>query len=171
MTAPAYDTTITKTIENFSFGDIPRDELIQMYRDGRAFSYPSELLIAHEFGLRRIPGCEDHDFVDPSNPEIKYDAKTFTKGGCGFMPSSMKGTGRIFDKAIFEQKSKGLNFIIVSNLNFPEIKIRFVEGLKLLELYPKGQIPSKDHDAFFNDPVKIESTDTVVSNHADLSQL
>ncbi|NBO70355.1 MAG: hypothetical protein EBU66_11910 [Bacteroidetes bacterium] len=144
-----FNTTNTKVVEHFAFGNLSRDELIDMYRDGRAFSFPSERLVAKDYGLQRIPGCEDHDFIDPTNPDVKYDAKTFTPRGCGFMPSSMKGTGRTFDKALFEEKSKGLHFIIISNVHFPEIKIRFVEGLQLLERYPKGQIPFKDHDAFF----------------------
>lgn len=157
-----FNKTTTKIIEHFTFGNLPRDELIEMYKDGRVFSFPSERLVSHDYGLQRIPGCEDHDFIDPTNSEIKYDAKTFTKSGCGFMPSSMKGTGRTFDKTLFEEKSKGLNFIIISNVHFPVIKIRFVEGLQLLERYPKGQIPFKDHDAFFQDtPDKIEPADTI----------
>ena len=62
----------------------------------------------------------------------------------------MIGTGRKFNKEEFEEKTKKLIFCIVSNINFPEIKIRFVRGSKLLENYPNGQIPSKDYIKFFN---------------------
>jgi len=66
------------------------------------------------------------------------------------MPSSMIGTGRTFNKEEFEEKSKKLIFCIVSNINFPEIKIKFVKGSNLLEIYPKGIIPLNDHVKFFN---------------------
>ena len=61
--------------------------------------------------------------------------KTLTENGCDYAPSYMKGTGRKFNKEEFEEKSKKLIFCIVSNINFPEIKVRFVRGSKLLEKY------------------------------------
>ena len=33
---------------------------------------------------------------------------------------------------------------------FPQIKIRFVRGSELIKLYPKGEIPLKDHVKFFD---------------------
>jgi hypothetical protein len=66
------------------------------------------------------------------------------------MPSNMIGEGRKFDKEIFETKAQNLNYIIVSNVNFPEIKIKFVKGTDLLITYPNGTIPSKDFIKFFN---------------------
>jgi hypothetical protein len=62
----------------------------------------------------------------------------------------MIGEGRKFDKEIFETKAQNLNYIIVSNVNFPEIKIKFVKGSELLIDYPNGVIPSKDFIKFFN---------------------
>jgi hypothetical protein len=62
----------------------------------------------------------------------------------------MIGEGRHFDQAIFEEKAKKLTYIVVSNVNFPEIKIKFVKGSELAAAYPKGCIPSKDFDKFFD---------------------
>ena len=62
----------------------------------------------------------------------------------------MIGEGRTFNKEIFEEKAKKLIYIIVSNCNFPEIKIKFVRGIDLIIDYPKGVIPLKDLDKFFN---------------------
>ena len=59
-------------------------------------------------------------------------------------------TGRIFNKEEFEEKTKKLIFCIVSNIHFPRIRVRFVRGITLLEKYPKGVIPLKDADKFFN---------------------
>ena len=66
------------------------------------------------------------------------------------MPSNMIGEGRKFNKEIFEEKAKKLIYIIVSNINFPEIKIKFVRGDDLIIDYPDGQIPFKDFDKIFN---------------------
>ena len=62
----------------------------------------------------------------------------------------MIGEGRKFNKEIFEEKAKGLIYIIVSNINFPEIKVKFVKGSELIIHYPTGCIPLKDFDKFFN---------------------
>jgi hypothetical protein len=62
----------------------------------------------------------------------------------------MIGTGRTFNKEEFEEKTRRLIFCIVSNINFPEIKIKFIRGVDLLPIYPKGIIPLKDHVKFFN---------------------
>ena len=66
------------------------------------------------------------------------------------MPSNMIGEGRTFNKEIFEEKAKKLIYIIVSNVNFPEIKIKFVKGIEIIVQYPTGVIPLKDFDKFFN---------------------
>ena len=62
----------------------------------------------------------------------------------------MIGEGRKFDKKIFEEKAKNLIYIIVSNVKFPEIKIKFVKGVDLITDYPDGKIPSKDFIKFFD---------------------
>ena len=146
-----FNKTFISRIQNFSFGSLPQEILIKRFKDGRIFSHFMENLLAEDYGLTYIEGCKDHDLVDPINPEIKYDQKTFTSNGCDFMPSNMKGQGRHFDKAVFDEKSKRLIYIIVSNINFPEIKVRFVKGSDLVEMYPNGSIPKGHHDKFFAD--------------------
>ncbi len=66
------------------------------------------------------------------------------------MPSNMIGEGRTFNKEIFEEKAKKLIYIIVSNINFPEIKIKFMRGIDLIVDYPSGIIPLKEFNKFFN---------------------
>ena len=102
------------------------------------------------YPLNHIKGCKKYDFTDKNNQEILYDEKTFTKGGCKFCPSNMIGQGRTFDKEVFLEKSKKLIFCIVSNVNFPEIKIKFVKGEELATKYPTGVIPLNDHNKFFD---------------------
>jgi hypothetical protein len=63
----------------------------------------------------------------------------------------MIGQGRHFDKAVFDEKSKGLNYVIVSNVKFPEIRVRFIKGADLAAMYPMGEIKPRDHEKFFSD--------------------
>ena len=146
-----YNTTFTHTLEDYSFGNLPKIEVIDVFKDGRVFSHFIELWLAKNYPfLTHIKGCKNHDHIDIDNEMIKYDQKTFTKRGCKFMPSNMIGEGRIFNKQIFEEKAKQLIYIIVSNIHFPEIMVRFVRGIDLIVYYPTGVIPLKDFDKFFN---------------------
>lgn len=143
-----HNQVFTDTIECISFGNLPHIKLREIFKDGRAFSHLIEPWLAINYPLTHVTGCKQYDFVDSEN--IKYDQKTFTKRGCNFMPSNMIGEGRTFNKEIFEEKTKQMMYIIVSNIHFPEIKIKFVKGIDLLVDYPNGKIPSKDFDKFFN---------------------
>jgi hypothetical protein len=144
------DTTFTHDIYKFEFADLPRDDVIAIYKDGRVFSHFIEKWICNHFPLTHVGGCKKYDFVDNNYPDTKYDEKTFTKGGCHFCPSNMLGQGRKFDETIFREKTLGMIFAIVSNVQFPRIKIKFMRGANLLKMYPKAHIPLKDHDKFFN---------------------
>ena len=146
-----YGKTIVHTIKMFSFDNVPEETIIETYKDGRPFSQFIEPWLAINYpSLVHIKGCKKYDFTDINDENIKYDQKTFTAGGCKYMPSNMIGTGRTFNKEIFEEKAKNLIYIIVSNINFPEIKVKFARGCDLIIEYPKGVIPLKDFDKFFN---------------------
>lgn len=145
-----YNKTFLHVIEQFTFGNIPTQSIIDILHDGRAFSHFIEPWLAINYPLTHVKGCKSYDHTDLHDESIKYDQKTFTARGCKFMPSNMIGEGRKFDQAIFEEKAKKLIYIIVSNINFPEIKIKFVKGVDLIIDYPKGIIPSKDFVKFFN---------------------
>jgi hypothetical protein len=144
-----FDETFTKKIANVSFGNLPQATLLELFGDGRIFSHFMERMLALDYGLKHVTGCQGHDLVDATDATIKYEQKTFTRNGCKFMPSNMIGQGRHFDKAVFDEKVKGLIYIIVSNVHFPELKIRFVKGADLAAMYPKGEIKFNDHDKFF----------------------
>jgi hypothetical protein len=145
------NTTFIHIIENFGFGNLEQSAIINIYKDGRPFSHFIEPWLAINYPLIHVTGCKKYDHTDINDENIKYDQKTFTKkGGCKFMPSNMIGEGRKFNKEIFEEKAKKLIYIIVSNVNFPEIKIKFVKGIDLIVDYPTGSIPSKDFVKFFN---------------------
>ena len=144
-----FNTTYDHIIDTVAFGSLDQETLQTLFKDGRIFSHFIERFIAKEYGLTHVTGCQGHDLVDPSDATVKYEQKTFTGNGCKFMPSNMIGQGRHFDKSVFDEKVKGLNYVIVSNVAFPKIKIRFVKGCDLATLYPGGEIRSKGHDGFF----------------------
>ena len=145
------DRTFKHTIENVSFSNLPIETCHSILKDGRAFSHFIEKWLEQNYQLKHVQGCKKYDFEDLVNSDIKYDEKTFTHGGCSFCPSNMLGQGRTFDKTVFEEKTKHMIFVIVSNIHFPNIFVRFVNGSTLLEKYPnsKGKISFKDHDTFF----------------------
>ena len=142
--------TFNHTIENYKFGNIPDIICLKKWKDGRGFAHFIEPWLAVNYPLTYIEGCKKYDFIDKNFPEILYDEKTFTKRGCIFRPSNMVGQGRTFNKQLFEEKTKNLVFCIVSNIDFPNIKVRFVKGTELLIKYPTGKIPSKDFIKFFD---------------------
>tara|TARA_B100000900_G_C20405313_1_gene644481 strand:- start:319 stop:795 length:477 start_codon:yes stop_codon:yes gene_type:complete len=152
MSSVELNKTFNHTIENYGFGNLSDENCIEILKDGRVFSHFIEVWLAENYPLIHVKGCKKYDFIDKNCPEILYDEKTFTKGGCKFCPSNMLGQGRTFDQALFEKKTKKLIFCIVSNINFPNIKVRFVKGETLLEneKWRKGTIPLKDHVEFFN---------------------
>lgn len=137
-----YNITYTHILKNFSFGNIPKSIIVDTYKDGRAFAHFIEPWLSKNYPLIHIKGCKKYDHIDINN--IKYDQKTFTTRGCKFMPSNMIGEGRLFNKKVFQTKAKKLIYIIVSNINFPEIKIKFVKGINLIKKYPSGIIRLKD---------------------------
>ena len=144
------NTTFTHIITDYGFGNIPINTFNKILKDGRPFSHLIEKWIEINYPLQHIEGCKGYDFIDKNYPETLYDEKTFTSRGCSFCPSNMLGQGRSFNQKVFEEKTKKMVFCIVSNVNFPEIKIKFVRGCELIKLYHKGKIPSKDHVKFFN---------------------
>jgi hypothetical protein len=142
--------TFNHTMENYGFGNLPPETCIEILKDGRPFSHFIEKWLAHNYPLIHVPGCKSYDFTDIIHTEILYDEKTFTRNGLKFCPSNMLGQGRTFDQERFVEHSKKLIFCIVSNVDFPNIKIKFVKGEDLIRDYPRGEIPLKGHVEFFN---------------------
>jgi len=145
-----HNKTYSYTINDIRFGNLSQSTIYEIFKDGRAFSHLIEPWLEEILPLKHIKGCKSYDFTDMNDEEIKYDAKTFTRRGCYFVPSNMIGEGRTFNKKIFDEKAKNLIYIIVSNVHFPEIKIKFVKGSELIKQYPKGKIGKNEFDKFFN---------------------
>jgi len=142
--------THTQVLNGIGFDNLPTYLVNKIFTDGRPFSHFAEHWLDNNYNeLTHVSGCKNHDFINTYNNLIKYDEKTFTKKGCKYLPSSMIGTGRTFNKEAFESHANKLNYIIVSNVHFPTIKIKFITGSALLAKYPNGKIPYSHHDSFF----------------------
>ena len=142
--------TYTHVLSNYGFDCLSPQIIEQIFKDGRAFSHFIEPWLAEKYPLNHITGCKKYDHTSKSDESILYDQKTFTARGCNIKPSNMIGEGRKFDEEIFKEKASKLIYIIVSNINFPEKKVKFVRGTELLLKYPGGKIPSKHFEEFFN---------------------
>jgi hypothetical protein len=142
--------TYTHVLSNCGFDCLSEEIIQQIFKDGRAFSHFIEPWLAEKYPLNHVTGCKKYDHTSKSDESILYDQKTFTARGCNIKPSNMIGEGRKFDEEIFKEKASKLIYIIVSNINFPEIKVKFVKGTELLVKYPAGKIPSKHFEEFFN---------------------
>ena len=109
--------------------------------DGRFASHILERQIPKWHpALAHVKGCKDHDHVDEGLGGIRFDAKNLTKNGCRYMPSNMIGEGRVFDKQIFHEKAKNMNYIICDIVDYPKVRLIFKSGPDLLKLFPKGVI-------------------------------
>ena len=136
------------SINDVSFGDIPRHRINEFFKDGRVASFFLEEQLPHWFPqLTRIEGNKDHDHVDEVGN--KYDAKNFTKGGLRFMPSNQMGAGRRFDEAKAHEKANKLIYICCDIVDFPKVRIRFAKGSELIKDYPNCSIPRKKREALF----------------------
>lgn len=144
------NTTYVYYASEYNFENLPKEKLNKIYQDGRIFAFMIEYWLEANFQNLKHVDKKIYDFIHEKKEEIKYDEKTFTKRNCDIKPSKMKGKGRKTDQNEFQSIAKTLIYIIVSNVNFPEIKIQFIHGEKFLQTYPDGIIPSKDHDKFFN---------------------
>jgi len=77
-----FNTTFTHNIQmdKVAFDNLPRENCIDILKDGRPFSHFIEPWLAQNYPvLKHIKGCKDHDLVDNTDESIKYEQKTFTK--------------------------------------------------------------------------------------------
>jgi len=135
-------------IKNASFGDIPQSRMNELYTDGRLAAFALEEQLVYWFPeLTRIEGNKDHDHVDVQGR--KYDAKNFTKNGGNCRPSNMRGQGRKFDPEIAHMKAALLRYIFCDILDFPRVRVKFVEGSDFVQQYPSCLLPKGQREVFF----------------------
>ena len=135
-------------IHNFAFGDIPDDELIENFKDGRCCSWFMEPQLSKWFPqLIRVKGNKDHDHKDANG--VLYDAKNFTSNGLQFAPSNQYGAGRKFNESVAHEKANKLIYICCDIVDFPKIRVKFAEGSQLIKQFPKCKINKNQREEFF----------------------
>lgn len=135
---------------SIKFGTLTEEVLNESFKDGRLSSHLIEKQLEDWFfNLEHVEGCKDHDHIDRMVGK-KYDAKNFTKNGCKFMPSSMIGTGRVFEQKLFEEKASSLHYIICDIVDFPKIRVISLSGADLVNKYKKGNIPLGERSVLFS---------------------
>ena len=144
------DKTFTFMVEDLAFGSLSKEEIIELFKDGRFVSPFLERQLTIWFPeLTHVSGCKPYDHLDEHSN--KYDAKNFTKNGLKFMPSGMIGTGRKYNYELCRQKIKKnkMTYIACDVVDFPQVRVKFVDGIKLLGKYKSAQVPTKDRELLF----------------------
>ena len=141
----------TKEISAFSFGDLSGKELIELFKDGRFASPFMEKMVTKWFPELTNVNKKHYDHVDIEGN--KLEQKGFTRNGCKFIPSNMIGEGRHKDlnKLAEGIEEHNLTYCVVDIVEFPSIKIKFVDGKKLLSEYPSGEIRTNQREELFNE--------------------
>jgi len=145
-----------KKIITFSFGDadgvtLSVEDLIELLKDGRFCSPFMEKMVCKWFPELTNVNQKKYDHICEKGNKIEQ--KGFTRAtGCKFIPSNMIGEGRHKDLDIVAEgiKEHNLTYCIVDIVDFPSIRIKFIDGKKLLREYPSGEIHSRFREEFFN---------------------
>ena len=120
---------------NLAFGDVKGEEMIEMYKDGRAAAPPMQLQITKWFPELTYVNAIGYDHVDTAG--VRYEAKGFTKWGCDFKPSKMIGSGRVFNEDEAREQARKLLYIFYDITDFPRTPLICRAGKELVEAYPK----------------------------------
>ena len=135
-------------IENLAFGDLSTESLHEAFKDGRVASHLLERQLAVWFPeLTHVKGCKFHDHKGTDG--ALYDAKNFTKNGLKFMPSNQRGAGRTFIVETAHEKAKKLIYIACDIVDFPRVRVKFADGIDLIEEYPTCKIPFGHREKLF----------------------
>jgi hypothetical protein len=136
------------TVENFSFGSLSKEKLTRLFTDGRIASHFFELEVEQMFPELIYVNARGYDYVHKKTKK-KYEKKCFTPAGLNFKPSNQKGQGRKFDKKIAHKLAKTLTYIICDIVDFPKIRIVFIDGKKLVAAYPRCIVTIKNREILF----------------------
>lgn len=143
-----YEKTYNFHIDDIKFGELDKEALVEVFKDGRVASHFLERHLPIWFpSLVHVAGCKDHDHIDADGK--KYDAKNFTRaGGLKFMPSNMLGTGRKYNYRECREKimKLDLRYIACDIVDFPQVRVKFFKGEDLLKRYPKGSVSKSNRN-------------------------
>ena len=137
-------------IMNYSFGNVPMSTLDELFKDGRVISRFIEAEVAERFeGLRLAESTNANGYDIVGRGGKKLEVKTFTKGGCKFVPSYMVGSGRKIDAEKARKETVAKYLCLADVTEFPYVSVVFKRFDDVWEQYPKGSIsPNKREELF-----------------------
>jgi hypothetical protein len=133
-----------------TFGNLPRETINDMFKDGRVASKFLEHHLPIWFPELDFVDAKGYDHVNIKTGR-KLDAKCFTKGGLTFAPSVMCGAGRKIVVEEVHDHAETIDYIACDIVEFPLVRIRFVKGSELVKDYPGKycKVPFNDRGKFF----------------------
>ena len=144
------DTPYPLLITNYSFGRIPQEALDELFKDGRVVSRFVEAEVAERFsGLRLAESSNANGYDLVGRGGKKLEVKTFTKGGCKFVPSYMVGSGRKLDAEKAKKETVAKYLCLADVTDFPFITIVFKRFDNIWRDYPNGSIPPSQRAKLF----------------------
>lgn len=151
--AKQYKIEFDKTYEfdlsgQVKFGDLPEQEVYELYKDGRVASKFLEHTVPLWFPELEFVDKRGYDHID--NKEVKYDLKGFTsKSGARYAPSKMIGGNRKIDFAALKEHAEAINYIFSDITEFPKVRVVFKTGEQVLKEFPSGDVKYKQRAQLF----------------------
>jgi len=130
------------------FGDMPTQQLNELFQDGRVASKFLEHTIPTWFEDLTFVDAKGYDHVSKTN-ERKFDLKGFTKGGASYAPSTMLGAGRKINVQELHAHAREIDYILSDVTEFPRVRVVFKRGTDLVESYPSGKINKNQKEVLF----------------------
>jgi len=109
---------------NIAFGNIQKEFLYEIFRDGRITGLLAEYFIESEFdNMNRVRNANSYlDLIDDKGK--KFEVKCFTTRGVSFLPSNQKGQGRKFNAEDYLARLQNVDYFIVVNISqLPKVEI------------------------------------------------
>jgi len=147
MNKVEYNKTFTFEVDA-SFGLLSKEVINEMFKDGRVASKFLENHIPVWFPELEFVDAHGYDHVNKETGR-KLDAKCFTKGGLTYAPSNMLGGGRKIINEVAHEHAHEIDYIACDIVDFPSVRIRFVNGSDLVEQFPNCKIPKSKREEFF----------------------
>lgn len=135
------DKTYEIIIDNYAFGRCSSETLSELFKDGRVASRFIEAEVTERFsGLRLAESSNAQGYDVVGRGGSKMEVKTFTRGGCKFVPSYMVGSGRKMDAEKAKKETVAKYLCIADITEFPSVNIVFKKFSDIWNEYPKGSI-------------------------------
>lgn len=131
-------------VENYAFGDLPKEELAEIFKDGRIAGKLLEPQLSKWFPELTHVDVKGYDHIDESGH--KDDAKSFTKRGSNFAPSIMVGGGRSIDFEVAAAHASGISYIFCEVDRFPLVRVVAKRGSEMVDQYPSFKVSNTDQN-------------------------